>query len=154
MGLLTLARRVDSVRRQRWLLGGVVSRWSPQMADPYKELAMAFADDGIRCHFQSSGQMVVSGQVGPIWPNRGNSFWVTNVAGRWYVFTWVPVGYRVPDSVDMAELCRTCMAHGDSAMAKVPAEIANEFGLVELSEVEAEFVIREMSGKDQPRSCP
>ncbi len=112
--------------------------------DPYSELASTLANDGIRCQFQSAGQMVVSCQSGSIWPDRGNSFWVTHVAGRWYLFSWSPVGYRIPDSVDVATLCRTCMGFGDSAMYRVPIEIAQQFGLVELSEEDAEAVFREM----------
>jgi hypothetical protein len=88
--------------------------------------------------------MVVSGQVGPTWPDRGNSFWVTSVGGRWYLFTWVPIGYRVPESKDVVGLCRRCMDLGHSAMYRVPPEIAKEFELLELSVQEAENVFREM----------
>src|SRR5262249_33658655 len=112
--------------------------------DPYQHLAAILAEDGIRCHFQTRGQMVVSRQVGPVWPNRGNSFWLTHTAGHWYLFTWSPIGYRVPDSADIGALCRTCMANGENAMPAVPADIAQVFGLVELSEEEAEGVFREM----------
>jgi hypothetical protein len=117
------------------------------VADPYRILAAELAADGIRCQFHSPGQMVVSSQVGPIWPNRGNSFWVTNAGSRWYLFTWVPVGYRVPADSDMPALCRACMAHGDSAMGTVPPQIAQAFGLAELSEEEAEAVCREADGE-------
>jgi hypothetical protein len=65
------------------------------------------------------------------------------VAGRWYLFTWSPVGYRVPDSVDFAAVCRACMAFGNCAMYRVPREIAEPFGLIELSEEEAAAVNRE-----------
>lgn len=114
------------------------------MSDPYKKLATALAADGIRCQFQRPGQMVVSRQVGPIWPNQGNSFWVTNIAGRWYLFTWAPVGYRVPDLEDMAALCRVCMGFADSAMARVPPDIVHDLGLIELSEQDAEAVYSRM----------
>jgi hypothetical protein len=76
------------------------------MADPYRILAAELAANGIRCQFHSPGQLVVSAQVGPVWPNRGNSFWVTNAGGRWYLFTWVPLGYRVPPNADMPALFR------------------------------------------------
>jgi hypothetical protein len=114
------------------------------MTDPYQELATALADDGILCQFQTAGQMVVSGQVGPIWPNRGNSFWVTYTGGRCYLFTWAPTGYHVPETVNVANLCQTCMSVGDSAMFKVPDEIVQEFGLVMLTRQEAKNVYHEM----------
>jgi hypothetical protein len=114
------------------------------MGDPYRSLAIELAAHEIRCHFQTRGQMVLSRQMGPIWPDDGNSFWVTRTGNSWYLFTWSPVGYRVPGSVEMAALCRTCMARGDSAMADVPSDIAHAFGLVQLSASEMEAVNREM----------
>jgi hypothetical protein len=110
----------------------------------YKELADDLAVAGIHCHFQSPGQLVVSGQVGPTWPDRGNNFWVTNVDGQWYLFTWVPIGYRVPESHNFVELCRKCMEVGHEAMHQVPPEIVDEFGLIELSEEDAENVMGRM----------
>jgi hypothetical protein len=65
-------------------------------------------------------------------------------ANRWYLFTWTPVGYRVPEGADVARLCRVCMAHGTIAMPTVPAPIAQEFGLSELSDEEAGAVYTEM----------
>jgi hypothetical protein len=117
------------------------------MGDPYQRLAADLAGDGIRCQFQTRGQLVVSGQTGPVWPDRGNSFWVTHAGGYWYLFTWSPVAYRVPASADMPALCRTCMAHGDSAMSVVPPHIAQEFGLVELSDSEVEEICQERDGE-------
>jgi hypothetical protein len=117
------------------------------MSDPYADRASALANDGIRCQFQTSGQLVISRQTGSIWPDRGNSFWVTHVAGRWYLFTWSPVGYRVPDSVDFAAVCRAYMAFGNSAMYRVPREIAEPFGLIELSAEEADAVDSDMGDR-------
>jgi hypothetical protein len=113
--------------------------------DPYQQLAAALAEDGILCRFQAPGQMVVSAQEGPVWPDRGNSFWVTYVQGRWHLFTWSPRGYAVSAGTNMARLCRICMAHESSAMPRVPAHIVEEFGLSELSEHEAQAVLAKMS---------
>jgi hypothetical protein len=74
------------------------------MKDPY-QLLDALAHEDIRCQFQTRGQLVVSRQVGPIWPNHGNSLWVTHAGGRWHLFTWTPIGYRVPESADIATVC-------------------------------------------------
>jgi hypothetical protein len=117
------------------------------MPSPYQRLAAALSEDGIRCQFQTRNQLVVSRQVGPIWPDRGNSFWVTPLAGRWYLFTWGPVGYAVPVAGDIAALCRTCTAHGNRAMPQVPPPILEEFALVELSAGEAAAVYRAMDGR-------
>ena len=118
------------------------------MHDLYRSLAASLARDSIRCHFQTRGQMVISRQAGPVWPGRGNSFWVTHIGGRWHLFTWSPIGYRVPDTADIEALCRTCMEYGDSAMGEAPPRIVQAFGLVELSEAECETIYREMKGSD------
>jgi hypothetical protein len=110
------------------------------MNDPFAALTSELANDGIRCQFQTAGQLVISRQVGSVWPDRGNSFWVTHVSGCWYLFTWSPVGYRVPEAADFAAVCRACMAFGNSAMYRVPSEIAEPFGLIELSEEEMDAV--------------
>jgi|SRR5271170_3834759 len=118
------------------------------MADrAYAELEQSLAPDGIRCQFQTQGQFVVSRQVGPIWPDRGNSFWVTHAGGNWNLFTWAPCGYRLADSGRVAELCRTFMASGDSAQFMVPEVIVKEFGLTELSDEEAEAIYKAMSAE-------
>jgi hypothetical protein len=114
------------------------------MTDPYKVLSAELSGDGILCQFQSRGQLIVSRQQEPFWPGKGNSFWVTHVDGHWYLFTWVPIGYRVPESTNMARLCRTCMGYGKSAMAVVPIPIMQSFGLIELSAEDADAVYREM----------
>lgn len=111
------------------------------MRSPYRELANALAPDGIVCRFQSEGQLVVSRQSGPVWPNAGNSFWVTHESGTWYLFTWSPVGYRVPATAEMAALCRKCMDIGGAAMGVVPKQIIGEFDLQELSDEEADLIL-------------
>jgi len=116
------------------------------MDDPYQLLAAALAKDGIHCHFQDRGQLVISRQTGPVWPNRGNSFWVTHIKGCWHLFTWAPLGYRVPETADMVDLCRTCMRYGASAMPEVPLVIVQAFKLVKLSDAEAAY--REMESSD------
>jgi hypothetical protein len=110
----------------------------------YEKLADALAADGIRCYQQSPDQLVVSQQTGPVSPNRGNSFWLTRAAGSWHLFTWTPVGYSVPEVTDIESLCRACMAHGSSAMYRVPADIVQRFGLHELTGDEADLVFSKL----------
>jgi len=119
--------------------------------DPYRQLAKVLVEHGIRCYLQGAVQMVVSTQDGLVLPDRGNSFWLTRAAGGWHLFTWASAGYRIPEGVDVARLCRSCVAHGSSAMARVPAHLAREFGLSELSDNEAESVYREMDKLDGSR---
>jgi len=121
--------------------------------DPYRQLAKVLVEHGIRCYLQGAVQMVVSTQDGLVLPDRGNSFWLTRAAGEWHLFTWASVGYRIPEGVDVARLCRSCVAHGSSAMATVPAQLAREFGLCELSDDEAESVFAEMDKLDDSRAA-
>jgi hypothetical protein len=50
-------------------------------------------------------QLVVSAQRGPVWPERGNSFWLSFLSGRWYLTTWLPACYRIPSDQDMLLQC-------------------------------------------------
>ncbi len=106
--------------------------------DPYDALMQDLAGAGLVGQRQNDDQLVVSRQEGPVWPNRGNSFWVSQKAGVWYLSTWLPAGYRVPAGQDILAVCLACMSVGTSAMWRVPAEIVARFGLEELNETEYE----------------
>lgn len=112
----------------------------------YADLQQSLAADGIRCQFRTPGQFVISRQVGPIWPDRGNSFWVTYAGGNWNLFTWAPVGYRLPEPARIAELCRAFMGSSDH-VAGVPDALVVAFGLVELSHEEVDAVYRAMTAE-------
>lgn len=111
---------------------------------PYTELRDALAQTGIKCGVYGRHQITVSVQDRAIWPDAGNSFWITVATGNWCLFTWVPVGYRIPDEADIPELCRRCMAIDGAAMYRVPAEICDDFGLTELDDEELEVVYTAM----------
>ena len=113
--------------------------------DEYERLADNLAVDGIWCHHQSPDQLVISRQVGPVWPDGSNSFWVTRAGGEWHLFTWTPRGYSIPKMADMASICRAFMAHGNSAVYAVPAELQERFGLRELAEDEVDRIFAQMA---------
>jgi hypothetical protein len=113
--------------------------------DEYEQLAEKLAANGIKCYLQSPHQLVISEQLGPVWPNRGNSFWVTRSGGAWHLFTWSPRGYSVPETANIESLCRTCLAHGSSAMWEVPADIRQRFGLRELTDAEVNAIFSKMA---------
>ena len=111
----------------------------------YKQLAEKLAANGITCYHQSPDQLVISRQSGPVWPNRGNSFWVTRAGGAWHLFTWSPRGYSIPETTNIESVCRTCLAHGSIAMWEVPADIRQLFGLRELTDDEVNAVFSKMA---------
>lgn len=103
--------------------------------DSYDAVAKALAKRGLIGQMQREDQLVVSSQEGPVWPNRGNSFWLSRKQGTWYLSTWLPAGYRVPAEQDLVALCSACMG-GPSAMYRVPPEVIEQFGLQGLTEME------------------
>jgi hypothetical protein len=97
--------------------------------DPYNAVADALKQAGLTPRRTRPDQLIVSVQEGPVWPNRGNSFWLSHIEGTWYLSTWLPVCYRIPPNQDVVSVCLACMATGTSAMYRVPPEISARFGL-------------------------
>jgi hypothetical protein len=102
--------------------------------DPYNQLLEALSRAGLIGQRNLPDQLIVSTQPGPVWPARGNSFWLSHREGLWYLSTWLPVHYRVPASQDVVQLCTTCVASSTSAMYRVPPEIVNRFQLQEIDD--------------------
>jgi len=103
-------------------------------------MSKALAALGLVCYQQRPDQLVVSSQEGPVWPDRGNSFWLSHKDGVWYLSTWGPVGYQIPREQDAVALCSTCMSIGGSAMSRVPSDVASKFQLRQLDDHEYERV--------------
>lgn len=106
--------------------------------DSYEGLTEALVEIGLTGQLQNPDQLIVSSQEGPVWPNRGNSFWLSGKDDAWYLGTWLPVGYKVPPGLDILALCSACMGSAASAVWRVPEEIIAQFGLQELDETEYE----------------
>ena len=106
--------------------------------DSYTTLTNALEAIGLTGQLTRPNQLVVSAQTGPVWPDRGNSFWLTLQRGTWYLSTWSPTCYRIPGDQDVVSLCSACMQVGTSAMYRVPDEIAIRFKLEEISHREFE----------------
>ena len=117
-------------------------------AEPYLLLASGLARVGLSAQFQNEDQLVVSTQIGPVYPDRGNSFWLSEKIGEWYLSTWAPIGYRIPPGQDIVALCSACMSVGTTAMWRVPPDIVARFGLEELSEQQYEQVFPETTEDD------
>jgi hypothetical protein len=102
--------------------------------DPYIPLIEAVKRVGLLAQRNRPDELVVSTQQGPVWPNQGNSFSLSQREGIWYLSTWLPVHYRVPAQQDAVALCLACLAAGASAMHRVPAEIVTRFQLQEIDD--------------------
>ncbi len=103
-------------------------------------MIVALSKLGIVGQMQNPDQLVVSSKQGPVWPNRGNSFWLSRKQGSWYLSTWAPVAYKVPTDQDILALCSACMSIGTSAMYEVPPELVERFNLEQLPEAEFEWL--------------
>jgi hypothetical protein len=101
--------------------------------EAYRSLIEALRKRSIRCYFQSADHLVISRQNGPALPFAGNSFSVCHEPDGWYLWTWAPHVYRVPNSVILEDLCTEFVDRGESAQVEVPADLVERFSLVELS---------------------
>jgi hypothetical protein len=102
--------------------------------DPYTALMEALAAVGLTGHRSRPDQLIVSVQQGPVWPDAGNSFWLSYHQGLWYLSTWLPACYRVPANQDVVGLCSACITSGKSAMYRVPPDIVARFQLQEIDD--------------------
>ena len=111
--------------------------------DSHTSLTNALSAIGLTGQQQNPDMLVVSAQRGPVWPNQGNSFWLSLQSGTWYLSTWLPACYRIPGGQDVVAVCSACMEFGTSAMHRVPDDIAARFGLERISDDEFERLFPE-----------
>ena len=109
----------------------------------YASLSNALKAVGLTAQQTRPDQLIVSAQQGPVWPDRGNSFWLSLQNGAWYLSTWSSVCYRIPEDQDLVAVCSVCMGFGTSAMDRVPDEIAARFNMSQISEDEFESLFPE-----------
>jgi hypothetical protein len=105
---------------------------SSRVTREYQQLVADLEARQIWSYLQDGATLVLSRQVGPAWPDRGNSFWACRLEGRWYVGTWSPRHYRLSDESKLAEFCEAFVDVGTSAQYAVPPELVARFGLVEV----------------------
>ncbi len=108
------------------------------MTDDEDQIQLALRDRGLCSYVQNGRQIVVSRQRGPVWPDRGNSFWIVRLGGAWYVVTWAPVAYRVPEATSVVEVAAAFVDVGATAQSRLPAEQVERFGLTEVPQDEFE----------------
>ena len=106
--------------------------------ESYSAVSDALAAAGLVGQQTRSDQLIVSVQQGPVWPDRGNSFWLSRQESTWYLITWSPVCYRIPKEQDVVALARECVEVEACAMHRVRSDIVTRFGLHELDDEECE----------------
>jgi hypothetical protein len=99
----------------------------------YKPIVEGLRARSVCTYFQSEDQLVVSRQRGPVLPFNGNSFWLSNQQGVWYLSTWAPIAYKVAPETDLLRLCEEFVNVGSCAQNEVPTHIVDRLGLTRLS---------------------
>jgi hypothetical protein len=93
------------------------------------------------------GLKLVCASDGGDWGIGGISFWVTVIRGRWYVATWVPHVYSIPESIDVigvvAAAIRAAQKHEDPNYYIVDPAVVARFGLVEIAYSEFTALVKE-----------
>ena len=112
------------------------------MTDTYQPLIEALRELAVQAYLQRPDQLVISRQYGAGMPFSGNSFWVTCYEGTWHVCTWRPACYRLSSAADLVEFCVEFVDVGDSAQPRVPRSLVDKYHLMELSDEEAESLLR------------
>jgi hypothetical protein len=102
----------------------------------YASSTQALTAIGFTAQQRLPDQLIVSAQRVPVWPNRGNSFWLSRKGDIWYLATWLPACFRFPPAQDVVALCSACMSFGTSAMYTVPDDITTRFALERISDTE------------------
>ena len=63
------------------------------MHEVYKPIIEGLRTRCVCTYFQGEDQLVISRQHGTALPFSGNSFWLSNQQGVWYLCTWAPNAY-------------------------------------------------------------
>jgi hypothetical protein len=101
------------------------------VTDEFTEIEADLRDRRISAYRKRPGQLALSRQRGPAWPDAGNSFWICKLAGDWYVCTWSPHYYRVPPETPVLDVAEAFADVGKSAQYRVPDDLVARFGLFE-----------------------
>jgi hypothetical protein len=113
----------------------------------YDQLVKCLAGRGISTFFQKPNQLVVCSTI----PNdpASNSFWVTQLEGSWYLSTWLPAVYRIPDEQDVCAVCAAVLLASPTAIYTVDDQSVEAFGLERLPDGPTEVLLRELA-KNSP----
>ena len=102
------------------------------MSFDFTPIQYALRERGMASYLQHPNQLVVSRQRGPVWPDRGNSFWICRIGGDGYISTWLPHICRVPAGHSIVEVCEAFVDVGTKAQYRVPDDLIVRFSLVEI----------------------
>jgi len=95
----------------------------------YQNLIAALTAAGMRAELHNPDQLVVCTDE-PVLTGR---IWIT-WRNQWFISTWTPAIYSVPDDVDVVALCLACVSWESGSFYTIPDKIAQQFRLVRLEQ--------------------
>jgi hypothetical protein len=99
----------------------------------YQLLAKAVAEAGFFTTGDFESKVICASKTRPEGGYTGNSFWIARRDSGWFLGTWGPHVYRIPEPARVSELCVTWLRrHPDGTAADVDSYIREKFELVEI----------------------
>ena len=99
----------------------------------YPFLAKAVSDAGFFTTGDVANKMICASKIRAEGGYTGNSFWVAERAGAWFLGTLSPHVYRILEPERVPELCIAWLGrHPDGTASDVDSYMREEFGLVEI----------------------
>jgi hypothetical protein len=99
----------------------------------YPLLAKAVGDAGFFTTGDFESQVICASKIRPDGGYTGNSFWIAQRVSGWFLGTWGPHLYRVPEPERVPELCIAWLRrHPDGTAPDVDSYIREEFHLEEI----------------------
>jgi hypothetical protein len=80
--------------------------------------------NGCHAEFHRPGQLVVCRKA----PVLAGRIWIT-WRDRWFVSTWAPAVYAVPEDTDIVALCVACVNDKSKPFYRIPGPIVQQFQL-------------------------
>lgn len=106
------------------------------MVNDYQAIIESLKAKGIGAYFQKEDLLVISNDE-PAVPSS-NTFRVTNRNGIWYMATWLPAIYEVPENQKIDVVCESIYRSSPTAIYTIEEELKKGLGLRRLTDEEAE----------------
>ena len=101
----------------------------------YDNIIIGLNKLGIASYHQDTNQLVVSSSL-PISPKSSNSLWVTFIKNTWYIVTWAPHAYSIPNKTDIVSLIYDCIKYSNVTIWDIPESIIHKYKLNHLTDSE------------------
>jgi hypothetical protein len=105
----------------------------------YVRLAQELTRNGVKASLQND-QLMVATALPPL-PDSSNSFWLRFYDRHWYLVTWAPRVYRLPDSADVIQVSLACLRASAKTISTIPEELIHRYQLTLLDHRQADAIL-------------